>query len=202
MNLRVDLIMPDERRSASVVNIKLLTRIGTIGGPAVLVALLVWGIMGYVHLGQQVSAAEGDLKDAEPKRAKAQKITQQAKVNNGILDELDGWKHGRMPWNDQLASLQEAVDPQIQLQSLRITQVLNLIDDKVAGRVFSLDLSGKAIGASTEVAVQALQRHFETAPAFTAVVDRVRIARFGQDPENKANRVFQLDGSFKPLLFK
>jgi hypothetical protein len=202
MNLRADLILATEQRSASLINPKSIGRIATIIVPLIVVLLIASVVMNTMNLGRRVRDAETQWLATEPKKEKAQKLSLQAKQNRTMLGEIEGWHEARVEWNAQLAAIQEDVSPQIQMNNLRISQVLKLVDDKIPSRIFTLDIAGKAVSAGAEHAVEAFQRRLLTAPVFSGRVQTVEISRFGADPANKNDRVFQLGCTYAPRQFE
>jgi hypothetical protein len=203
MNLRVDLILPQEQRSASVLNLRFISRLASIVVPTVAALLIALSIINAVNLGNRVKLMERMWLETEPVKEKALQVLKQAKLNNQMYGELEGWGHSRVDWNTLIASLQRGVDPRIQLANLRVSQVLTLVKDgKLPARSFSLSLAGRASGQGAEVAVERLQQHLLESPEFAPLMESADIARYSADPDRKEDRLFQIDCTFKPSLFQ
>ena len=203
MNLRLDLILPEEQRSASVFNLRMLTRIATFTVPVILAVLVALVVLGMMALTNKVRSIEAAWAAAEPKKARALKLIQHAKSNDLILREIEGWQKSRLDLRDQLVVLQEGVDPRLQISSLRISQAFKLVDEKFPARAFVLDLSGRASGTGADAAVQALQQHLlqSSVTSLLLQTNGIRITRFTADPQNKNDRLFDMDGVYAPRRF-
>jgi hypothetical protein len=65
-----------------------------------------------------------------------------------------------------------------------------------------MTLAGTAEGREAEVAVEGLQKHFIESEDFTDIVAGAKIPKYGADPDNKANRVFELECEYNPSPFE
>lgn len=204
MNLRVDLILESEQRSASRLNSKTLTRISVIAVPAVVGLLIACAVVNTISLNSRVRMAEAEWKNIEPKKKKALDLADQVQVNLDILNELEGWNKSHVNWHAQLNALQGIVPPKIQLERLRISQTLQLLDGKTPARVFTMILNGKATGATAERDVHELKRQLEKSPFFSPLMGDVTVPKYGPSTAkdaDKSDRMFQIDCPYKPRKF-
>jgi hypothetical protein len=155
-----------------------------------------------IRLSQEVRRMESTWLENEPKKEQAMKLSSQAAENEAILAEFEAWRSARITWHEQLARLQEGIDPAIQLSMLRCSQVLELIEGTTPARAFTLSLHGKAEGHDAERAVQSLQQLLLTAEPFAGALDAVEIPRFAADPENKDHRIFDIECRYKSRTFE
>ncbi len=202
MNLRADLIFPNEQRSASMISVRSITRIASIVGPAVALLLIAFVVMNALTLSSKVKSAEREWTSIEPHKEQARKVLQAAEVNDGILQEVEAWKHSGTDCAPQLLSLQQTISPDIQLRSMRVSQVLKQNDRGVTSRTFIMSLEGTAVGRNAEISVEGLQKHLMDGEAFKGIVASARIPSYGADPDNKANRIFQLECEYDPSAFE
>ncbi len=202
MNLRADLIFVNEQRSASMISVRSITRVASIVGPAVAVLLIAFIVMNAVALSGKVKSAEKDWLGIEPRKEQALKVLNAGKVNDGILEEVEAWKHASIDWSPQLISIQRSISPSIQLSAMRISQVLNQNDEGITARTFSMSIGGIAAGSEAESAVESLQNLFIEDESFQQLVAGSNIPKYGADPENKANRVFELECEYNPSPFE
>jgi hypothetical protein len=204
VNLRVDLILPSEQRSASLFNPRVVVRLTGILIPVGLLALLAYGVTHMMFVKGRLAAAEQQWRSAEPRKAQAIKLGDQFNANRAIRDELAGWRATHVDWHRQLASVQRRVPPNVQVTSLGIAQVLQTTNNVLA-RVFTMRLQGKAVGAGADADVEALREGLRTDPVLTNVHGRVEITMFAADTDRNAkpeDRVFQIDCRYAPRLFK
>ncbi len=202
MNLRADLIFANEQRSASMISMRSITRVASVVGPAVAVLIVAYIVMNAVALSGKVKNAEREWMSIEPRKEQALRVLEAGKVNDAILEEIEAWRHSSIDWAPQLTSLQKAISPSIQLSAMRISQVLNQTDKGRTARTFSMTIAGTAVGREAEVAVEGLQKHFIEGEPFADMVAGARIPKYGADPENKANRIFELECEYTPSPFE
>lgn len=201
MNVRVDLILKSEQRSASPLSLRSISRLASIFVPA---ALILGGVLSGVNLftlQNRVRMAENAWEDVEPRRKAALDLREVADRNEGVLHELHAWRSAQIEWSDHLLSLQKAIRPQIQLTLLRVTQNLQITDDNVPARVFSAHIDGVAAGNSAERDVDDLQRMLTTVEPFRETAMEVTVPKFAADPTRKQDRVFHVQILFKPQVF-
>lgn len=202
MNLRVDLIFPDEQRSASMLSMRSFTRVASIVGPATALLLIGFIVMNAFTLSRKVTHAEDEWSTIEPRKEQALKVLEAGQVNDGIFEEIEAWKRSGIEWTPQFIALQESIAPNIQLQMMRISQVLNQTDEGIAARTFNMTLNGTAVGRNAETAVEGLQKHCTEGDAFKDLVASASIPRYGADPENTANRIFELECTYESISFE
>lgn len=207
MNLRVDLILESEQRSGSIVNLKSTMRIASIVGPIILLFISGSVFTNARRLNTELNMLEGQMEIAGPKQEAAAELKEDLATNLGILNELEGWQKSHMDWNEQLLGLQREVPATIQLDILRISQALQLIDNRIPARVFTLMLKGKAIGEDAEHDVDHLQRRMVKAPIFSSVMEEVEIPPGGfraviEKDGSKRDRIFQLNCTYQARKFK
>lgn len=204
MNLRVDLILPSEQRSASLFNPRVAVRLAGILIPAGLLALLAYGVGHMMLVKGQLAAMEQQWSFVKPRKEEAIRLTQQLNANRAMRDELAGWRATHVDWHRQLAVVHRHVPSSVQLTSLNLSQVLQTTNNVLA-RVFNLRIQGKAVGARADGDVDALKDGLRTDAALTNVHGRAEITMFAADASRDArpeDRVFQIDCRYEPRLFK
>jgi len=206
MNLRVDLILETEQRSGSAVNVQSIKRIATVVGPAVailLLAVLVWKFIGVQHE-HRILSAEWDM--TEPQRDAADRQLKAFQVNVRILKELEGWEKARPAWNKQLDGLIRVVPTTIQLDTMRVSQNLQINEKKnLPSRIFVLDLRGKAVGETAEDSVRQFEQSLRNRAPFKTGVASVKVPVFGADPSKDADRndrIFGINCAYKQMVFE
>lgn len=202
MNLHINLIMPGEQRSAHPINLRSLSRIGTIVGPSVLVLLAFLWVLNWLTLSNKVRIAESVWQELEPRKEAAIELRNRYQTNQAILRELEGWRAARILWNRQLGGIRTAVPADMQLLSLRVNQVLQVIDKKNPARVFSMTIEGRAEGNNADADVLDLQLALRIGKPFEDVVEEVNVPRFAADPDNRMHRLFQIECNYEPRFFK
>jgi hypothetical protein len=166
-------------------------------------------VLQLMGLNSKLAALESEWKTVEPKKKAAEEMKQQLARNQKILDDLQSWKHARIPWNEQILGILRETPPGIQLSALRVSQMLEIVEKKnVPARNFTMVLDGRAQGASAEQDVQLLQRRLQQSPPFADAIrkeDGVQVPKFAADPSpqaGKSDRVFQILSLYGPRTFE
>jgi hypothetical protein len=204
VNLRVDLILPSEQRSASSLNLRSLIRIGSILVPCALLAWLAYGLAVLALVKNQFNILEEQWLFVEPQKAEAIRLTQLLNANRKLNDELMGWKSAHINWHESLAVLPRRVPPTMQIQSVSVGQVLQA-EAGILARVFALRIQGRATGARADQDVDELRDGLRREHALAEVVQSVEVGQFAADTSRSAkpeDRVFRLDCIYKPRPFK
>ena len=205
MNLRVDLILESEQRSASAVSAKSLMRIGTIVLPVILCLLLAWGALATLKVKADATALEDRYAAAQPRQLRAVEISDQYRENTATQDTLNGWRNSRIDWHEQLIGLAKAVPAEMQILKLQVDHSFQTSDSGIPARVFKLTLNGKAIGLKSEQNVQVLERRLAGNAPFGDAVREVEVPKYGADTSEgagKYDRVFQIVAYYNEREFE
>jgi len=205
MNLRVDLILESEQRSGSLLNKKFLLRAVAIVVPLAVLLLIFKEAGRALRLNGELTALTQQWKVIEPKQQQALRFMETYRWNLEIQKELEGWRKSRLDWHTQLVGLMRETPRNIQLQSLRVDQALQMVDNKTPARKFTLALKGKAVGVDAETAVKLLERRLREAPPFAGITTNVQVTQFGADPSKdakKEDRIFEISCAYRDLKFE
>lgn len=206
MNLRVDLILVNEQRSASLISRKMLIRLGSVVGPLLLLTLIAMQIASYLRVRADTAMKEDAWKALEPRQKAALQYAAAFQANGAIQKELEGWKKSHINWHEQLIALIRETPRNIQLQALSLSQVLQLVDNgKTPARAFSMVLKGKAVGDQAEQNVQEFNRKLMTAASFGGATTNAEVQQFGADTSKdagKQDRVFQILCRYRERKFE
>jgi hypothetical protein len=206
MNLRVDLILPTEQRSASVVSIKSLVRITVIIIPVVLFIIIALAVMNMMRYKSELNGLDAQWKDAEPKKAAAAALRTDLAANIALRSKLTGWTSSRINWQEQLKGIQKEIPAElrIQLSRLGISSGTSL-DNKIPARGAALTIQGTAFGENAEQNVQNLKQALLKSPVLAGCVEQVDVTRFEASTSlgaSKSDRLFQIDVKYKPRKFE
>lgn len=205
MNLRVDLILESEQRSASLINLKALARIATVALPVLLVVLVLSSFWDMKKVLGELEMLQAQHDEIKPKQIEATELDEQFQVNRRTLEELQAWNHSRVLWHEQLLAFMREVPRTMQMQRFRVSEALHLLEDNVPARVYTLSIEGKAIGEDAETNVQLLKRRLQQDPPLGDLTEEVKVSRFAQDPAKDAgrnDRIFRIESSFVPRELK
>lgn len=204
MNLRVDLILPEEKRSGSIVNPRFLLKVAIGLVSVLLLGLIAVALFESWRLKSDLTSLETALAETEPAKAQAMTIADETVQTRAIYEEVNGWRQARIHWHAQLTGLLRHVPRTIQLHSLNIAQKLQVVEEEFPARVFTMTLSGKAVGRDAEKQVTELRQRLLNAACFDGAIEDVRVARFAADAgqnANKDDRVFELVCQYRPRMF-
>jgi hypothetical protein len=205
MNLRVDLLLDSERRSSSMLSLRSIIRIGSIVGPIALVVFLLLGGMAFFRTVHEVNMLESRWKEMQPRTKEAARCLADYQVNREVVKSIEGWRRSRLAVHEQLLGLMRIVPPEVQLLRLTLLQDVTVGSNKVPGRVFSLNVQGKATGASAELRVKETETRLLGMPPFAGLMQKADVVQYGADVTQgagKDDRVFQIACRYAPREIK
>ncbi len=204
MNLRVDLILDEEKRSASVLNAKSLIRMSIIIVPLAIVAMGVVGVINVMHSTLTLNNRNKSWEVAEIKEQEARDLRAEAGINNSIKNEMTGWRASQMDWHSQLLNIQRVAPRNMQFTRLHIGQTLKLVNNRHPARHLTLTLSGKSKGADSETQINEFIANLKSLKIFTDAMVDVVINDFSEDRDKDASRqdrVFEIECIYKAKEF-
>jgi len=201
MNLRIDLILESEQRSATTLNLKLVGRVLLFALPTLLGLIILAATFSLIRLKGQLRDAEAQWLVDEPRMKAVQEIRKQANANLAILQELESWKNSHVDWGNQLRGIQEVFPATLQLTTLTLA---DSIDPKIQPPTCNalITLRGKAFDTNADRDVQRLRRALQRTVFFTNLVTDAEVRQFEWDPANRNNRLFQIAILYKPRAFQ
>ena len=200
MSLRVDLILPEEQRSAGGISAKSVGRIGTIAVPAIIVFLVAHQFFNSTLSSSELRVLESRWETAEPKQNHALKLAGRLRYNQDTIRELEAWKTSQITWHKQLLAIMEAAPADVQLTTLIVSQARegNTAPSPPVRR-FTLTVEGKTSGENAMQYVEAFREGVAT-HLHADVIASVDVANYSADTSKNADaldRVFQLDCVYK-----
>jgi hypothetical protein len=206
MNLRVDLILESEKRSASLINPKSVMRISAIVGPVIVVIIIALFVFNIWQLNSRLDSLKKTLEVELPKKERAVKIKADLNANMLLLNELDGWQKSRIDWADQLMGIQKEIPDKMQLETLTLSHSIQMTNDMPV-RAFMMKINGKAVGEAASALVMKLRDNLpNSSSSSNSLMTHPNVSKFQRPQpttdENKNDRVFQIDCSYKPRMFE
>lgn len=199
MSLRVNLILAEEQRSGSKLNMKSLLRISRIVGPALLVLLIGQQALSCFLLSSQLDILESQWSAIEPKQKLAIRLTSRLSANLKTKAELDAWAAARPAWHRILAAIMEAAPDSVQLTSLRV----ELVEDKTKPpqepsppvRQYQMTLDGVTRDVNSMLVVQSFEKNLLTHPELEPLIESVKVANFAADVDSgdEWSRIFSIE---------
>jgi hypothetical protein len=203
MNLRVDLILQTEQRSASVLNLKALTRIAIITVPAILVVMLLMVVLQVMSLKSDVNRLTAEWDSKKPEKEKAEALSAEMAKARGVMAEFTGWQNSRVCWHEQLAGLMGVIPDNMVLDMLRVDQRVDTADGSPS-RASKIILSGKSYGDQSEQNVILLRRDLTEIEKFSNLIHTVEVRLAPDDTKgaDKNDRNFNVDVTYKSRKFE
>ena len=205
MNIRVDLILDNEKRSASLLNVKSIIRLAIIIAPLLVIVTVVLGGIGFMHSNVKLNNLKNRWELAEQRQKEAKALRDETAINNRIKNELLGWRASQMPWGEQMVALQRIAPSNMQFIRLNISQTLLLVNNSFPARQFVLTLSGKSKGSAAEANINTFIDTIKSSEIFTVPMEGVSIESFGEDRNEYAtreDRVFEIKCTYNAKVFR
>ncbi len=210
MNLRVDLILESEQRSASVVSLKLLKRLAMIVVPALLILIAMFVMLGTMRMGAQVSNLEAQWKALEPQRDAAQAGIREIGRNAAIVKALDSWPATKLTLHDQLAAIMRLTPETMQITQMTYNQTI-AVSARSRARTTTLRMQGKSKGLEedevedrfAEKNIELMASLFRTEEPFATLLSSVNMRGFSDSSDGAlpADRIFTLECEYHPRNF-
>ncbi|HAL91736.1 MAG TPA: hypothetical protein DCM68_01770 [Verrucomicrobia bacterium] len=205
MSLQVNLILEPERRSASLIRFKTIGQIAVAVAVTVLTASLAWKYLGYLEVRRALQQLEPQRMEFEQRQKETDVLQQALNLHKGYLDEIMGWHHSRLPWEDILEGIRTHVPDTMQWRTLQLRMQLAVGKDGHYAREHAVTLNGRHQGANAEARVESFRRAWETEAPMSDWTDKAVVASFTDDDTPGAtsqDRLFQIEVSFKPRSFR
>jgi len=207
----VDLLLDDERRIASPVNMRLVLRVGGVVVAGISLLFIVTLFAKGRDAKFQSEAAQAQWARLEPQFKYLMELrTARTELRASSL-LMESFRRTRLPLGDELAALQAGIPADIQLQSLRITQFAGKQKTStIATRSYELHLTGKLTGDDPKESVDSLIACLSS-PAFSNRVEAVSVPNNGfrketvrKTPAGEPRTVwfFELNCRYRPRSFE
>lgn len=204
MNLRVDLILGEELRSASVVNLKSVLRIVSIVVPVLILIVVLMSMIKLMSLKSELNRLTSEWDAMQVKIGQAQKIGEEVRKNRDIKSELDGWSNSRLVLYQQLMELQKEVPGNMVFESLKYFNTIQPVDNKAA-RNYTLSIRGSISGENSQDNVLMFKKNLLTKDILAEFIEGVEIPVFKQDESagaKKEDRIFTMECVYKTRKFE
>jgi hypothetical protein len=214
MNLRVDLILPEERRSASRISPKLLVRGALVFALLVVVLGVTVVYLKATAVMRQRNAARDIWQGLEPKYKKAVALEKELRQNQMLLADLLSIRNSRMNWVEQLRALHRVVPENVQITRVNFEETMGKVKNTPA-RLFTLTIYARAyardesrtFGGDPQQDVKEMERrlvadeHFSKCLRDVAVVGgSFAVGRWPGAVEN--DRQFSIRCIYRPMEIK
>lgn len=179
MNLRVDLILPGEQRTASSVNVKGIIQIIAIVVPLILLVIVGNSWMSLSNLKSTEADKTATWADRKPKKDAAAKLREEVAVSGAMYTEIKGLNKSRLLVYKHLVILQKLVPDDMQIiRGLNVVFNPSALDG-VAAKTYVIsfevqfpDPTGEGLKAKEFI------KKIENAPALKDIIEPVLIEDF------------------------
>jgi hypothetical protein len=204
MSLQVNLIQPDELRSASRVSVKTYVLLVGLVTLAVFGSLIAHAILTNADQQYTLKLRQQEWQDVRRNRQIADRLRTQLQEVSRRHDSVLGWSYARVPWHAFLDRLQEIVPPTIQLRSLQMRAVPETRQGEGYFLNYSMTLSGYSVEADADRIVPAFRDALQVEPPFDKWIAAAEVTSFRRDDAEGAPesaRVFQIRVDFNARSF-
>ena len=204
MNLHINLILDDERRSGSDVSLKFVLNTALIVAGTVLALVIVYLVMDARSAMREYAAEKNRQKEFQPLYQSVVKTRGELDKVQELVSLLEGWKTNRLNHSDCLRTLQQSVPANMQLTRLNMQNNLVGAGAEPAGAVECIYAGVRLGRAPIRCALSALA--LKSRSPFDKVMEDIAIKRFAADAEQSGDdvRVFEMEGRLtkRNLLLK
>lgn len=206
MNLRVDLILETEQRSASPVSLTFVIRLLAITLLSVLVLVSIFYFKRMQETASETRGLNNNISAIRFKYDAHLALKSKLTVQGGVLAECKSWEKGHIEWFAALAAIARLVPPTIQLRDVKIERINSTVNKKPV-RLVTLYIKGRAVGENAAPDVDKLRQDILKTPEFVTAVKEVVIPagsfKMDSDPRaSKADRVFELVCRYAPMNYE
>jgi hypothetical protein len=200
MNLRVDLILETEQRSASIFNLKTMVRAVAILIPSIIAVFFLVSFFEFWTLKSTVNDMKTEEEIKKPKVARADALRAEVDQNETIKTELQGRKNSAIDWHVQFVELMKLIPDEMHFDSLRMTHTF-ASENNVTSRKFDMTVAGKSQGTRSEDNVLLVKRSLTISDFFKKYMNPPDVPVFKQDTDpgaKKTDRIFRIECNYKP----
>jgi len=204
----VNLLLDDERRSASPVNMSMVLRLGAVVAIAALFLAIVMLFMASRDVQIRATDAESKWVHLKPQHDALLALRALRNELRASSRQIEACRRSRLPLGVELTQLQLGVPAEIQFTTLRINQ---FVGNQKAGatRSYEMHITGKVAGDDPKGNVDELIRVFSAA-AYTDRVESVTVpnnsfrkeTRVASHGETRTDWFFELVCRYRPRSFE
>lgn len=179
MTYHVDLLLEDERRSASPINLGLALRLGGFAAVMVIVVAIVLLFAWRRDVDHKLAVEEARWEQLKPQHLELLTLRVALDKLRASSRQIEACRRSRLPLGVELTQLQSGIPANIQLTALRLNQFIgNQKDGASAGRSYEMHLSGRVSSDNPKRYVDELIAYLSTA-AYTGRVELVTVPNNG-----------------------
>ena len=211
MTYHVDLLLDEERRSASRVNLGLLLRVSVLIGIGAIVLITMMLFIWSRDVESKVAQAKAKWERLKPQYAALLALRVSQNELRASSRQIEACRRSRLALGTELEQLQLGVPAEIQLTTLRINQFVgNQKTGANAVRSYEMHLSGKIVSDNPKGNVDKLIAYLSTS-VYTGRVESVtvpnngfrkEIVRLSAAGETRTDWFFDLVCRYRPRSFE
>ena len=207
MTYHIDLLLDDERRSATPVHVRMARRLGVTALVALLLLATLLLFLSTRGVHGRVLEGRTHWHNLQDRHEAWRKLRGELQDERAAMRQLQACQHARIAWGEELAALQRGVPETIQLTELRVSQFVGAPTSGARTvRSYDMRLSGRVGGDDANAYVQQLLDHLSAASRTDRVASvSVPPGAFRRDVSRGAARtdwLFDIVCSYRPRAFE
>ena len=211
MTYHVDLLLDDERRSASRVNVGMMLRLGALLAAAAIILITTLLFVASRDVDLKVAKAKATWEHLKPQYTELLALRVSLNELRASSRQVEACRWSRLALGEELTQLQSGVPEEIQLTVLRFNQFAgNQKAGAGATRSYEMHLSGRVSGDNPKGNVDKLIAYL-SAPSYTGRVETVTVpnnafrketVRISAAGETRTDWFFELVCRYRPRSFE
>jgi hypothetical protein len=200
MNLCVNLISEDERRSANPIQSKAMARTCGLLAASLVVLWVSMSVLSISGRRDQLDADNWKWRHLKDEYDAAVRTRANLDAAQARLMELSAYRRARVDWHLELRKLGGHVPTNVQLTEVRISQSLST-EGGMPCRAYGLRLHGRTSGPAASPTIKAFLAELSAHPDFTNLITAADIKSFSKDAATgaaEADRAFEIACTGKP----
>lgn len=210
MTYHVNLLLDDERRSASRFNVAMVLRVSIMLGIGMILLVTMMLFVAGQEVSMKVAKAQAKWDHLKPQYSELQSLRRVQSELRASSRQIESCRLSRLTLGAELAQLQTGVPEEIQLTALRINQLVgNQKSGAASARNFEMHLSGKVSSDNPKGNVDKLIAYLSSS-AYTGRVESVTVPNNGfrketvrvSVTETRTDWYFELVCKYRPRSFE
>ncbi len=202
MNYHVNLLLDDERRSASPVSLGMALRLVVFALCASLLTVILLLFVESQDAERKLREAQEKWTRLQPGHVKLLALRAQRNELRASNRQMEASRISRMELGPELARLQRGIPDAVQLLSLRFNQFVGT-QKSGSTRGYDMRIAGKIVSDKAEEQVEALRAYWlSSAPSNSVESMVIPNNSFRRDPVRKSDWSFELVSRYRPRSFE
>jgi len=203
MNVRVNLLKPEEFRRQGMVSTQFAVRVALAGAGALLLLLSLISVVNHRVVMHNLKLSQEIWEEMKPRYERVKEMQSFLATKGQVWSDLTAWNTSRIDWHPHLASLQQAVPPSVQLTKLSIRSQFVMLPDTenaknelgLPARQFFMTIDGKIGGDLADEVVVQFVRDLRAGSSLKDVLESAKLQALQRDAGSSGERTFGVEGT-------